>query len=137
MNLPAGVDRETPLRLRDALALAFPMGGMTVSGLRKERDRGTLETYVFAGRQFTTLGAIDRMKEQCRVQPSRPASGSAPRSAAPTEPSRPNGSSSTEETSIALAAARMRVERLRERSRSTSRASTSRRDASTVIPLRS
>ena len=29
----------TPLRLADAVKIAFPMGGMTVAGLRRERDR--------------------------------------------------------------------------------------------------
>lgn len=30
-------DPDTPLRLRDAVRLAFPNGGMTVAGLRRER----------------------------------------------------------------------------------------------------
>ena len=31
-----GIDLDTPLRLRDAVKIAFPFGGMTVSGLRRE-----------------------------------------------------------------------------------------------------
>jgi hypothetical protein len=30
---------KTPLRLPDAVTMAFPMGGMTVAGLRREHDR--------------------------------------------------------------------------------------------------
>ena len=36
------VTPNTPLRLDVAAALAYPDGSMTASGLRKERDRGTL-----------------------------------------------------------------------------------------------
>jgi hypothetical protein len=35
---------DDPLRLEDAVEVAFPGGGMTVSGLRLERDRGNLTT---------------------------------------------------------------------------------------------
>lgn len=40
------VSPDAPLRLGDALALAFPMGGMTVAGLRRERDKGRLRGHV-------------------------------------------------------------------------------------------
>jgi hypothetical protein len=36
------IDRDAPLRLADAAALAYPFGGMTASGLRKEAARGDL-----------------------------------------------------------------------------------------------
>jgi hypothetical protein len=55
-----------PLRLADAVRLAFPYGGMTVSGLRREIARGRLEVEVIAGKQFTTLGAIEEMRRRCR-----------------------------------------------------------------------
>lgn len=57
----------TPLRLADAVALAFPFGGMTVSGLRREIARGRLVVEVMAGKQFTTLAAIEEMRRLCRA----------------------------------------------------------------------
>ena len=59
---------DTPLRLADAVKIAFPMGGMTVSGLRKEIRRNRLTVEVMAGKQFTTLAAIEEMRRLCRVQ---------------------------------------------------------------------
>jgi len=44
------------------------MGGMTVSGLRKEIGRKRLTVEVMAGKQFTTLAAIEEMRGLCRVQ---------------------------------------------------------------------
>ena len=63
------ITEDTPLRLAEAAELAFPGGGMTASGLRKERDRGRLETVFIAGKEFTTLRAIAEMRELCRVHP--------------------------------------------------------------------
>lgn len=60
---------DTPLRLAAAAEVAFPEGGMTASGLRKERDAGRLVTELVAGREFTTLGDIARMREMCRGKP--------------------------------------------------------------------
>jgi hypothetical protein len=40
---------------------------MTLSGLRKEVARGRLAVEVIAGKQFTTLADIARMRELCRV----------------------------------------------------------------------
>ena len=56
----------TPLRLADAVKIAFPMGGMTVAGLRRERDRNRLVIEKIAGKEFTTLAHIERMRELCR-----------------------------------------------------------------------
>jgi hypothetical protein len=56
---------DTPLRLEDAVRRAFPAGGITVSGLRKEAGRGRLEIELIAGKQFTTLRAIERMRGLC------------------------------------------------------------------------
>jgi hypothetical protein len=36
----ADVDQDAPLRLSDAAAIAFPNGGMTASGLRRESGGG-------------------------------------------------------------------------------------------------
>ena len=59
---------DTPLRLADALVLAFPNGGMTVSGLRREARRGRLRIERIANKDFTTLTAIREMRERCRIQ---------------------------------------------------------------------
>jgi len=56
----------TPLRLADAVKIAFPMGGMTVAGLRRERDRNRLVIEKIAGKEFTTLAHIERMRKLCR-----------------------------------------------------------------------
>jgi hypothetical protein len=58
----------TPLRLADAVKIAFPMGGMTVAGLRRERDRDRLVIEKIAGKEFTTLAHIERMRELCREE---------------------------------------------------------------------
>ncbi|WP_156453964.1 excisionase [Methylobacterium sp. CCH5-D2] len=57
---------DTPLRLEVAAALAFPDGGVTVSGLRRERDAGRLATFFVAGKEFTTLKDIASMVATCR-----------------------------------------------------------------------
>src|SRR5450755_1833506 len=58
---------DTPLRLSVAAALAFPDGSMTASGLRRESVRGRLVIERIAGKDFTTLANIERMRELCRV----------------------------------------------------------------------
>jgi hypothetical protein len=59
---------DEPMRLADALKVAFPHGGMTVSGLRREIARGRLEFEMIAGKQFVTLRQIKEMRERCRVK---------------------------------------------------------------------
>ena len=71
---------DTPLRLEVAAHIAFPHGGMTVSGLRKERDRGRLAVEKIANKEFTTLRNIERMRELCRAAAKVLASGSNPKS---------------------------------------------------------
>src|ERR1035437_937759 len=58
----------TPLRLRIAAALAFPDGSIAASGLRREAARGRLVIERIAGKDYTTLANIERMRELCRVQ---------------------------------------------------------------------
>lgn len=91
---------ETPLRLDVAAALAYPGGGMTASGLRTEKARGRLAVERVAGRDWTTLGAIARMRELCRVNANPPDSGFdlSGSGAARSRHERP-GSSSTEASS--------------------------------------
>jgi hypothetical protein len=108
----------TPLRLDVAAALAFPDGSMGASGLRREAAKGRLAVERIAGKDYTTLQAIENMRELCRVPPKAPACGSAPRAATPPAGSRtrPHGSSSTPGSNIPLESARMIVQELRERS---------------------
>jgi hypothetical protein len=60
---------DTPLRLSIAAELAFPGGGMTASGLRREAARGRLVVERVAGKDYTTLTAIANMRLLCRVEP--------------------------------------------------------------------
>ena len=108
----------TPVRLRDIVTMAFPAGGMTASGLRREAGRGRLALMRIAGKDFTTLAAIEEMKTRCHVPANQPGSGSDRR----TRTAPPPGSSSTAESNPALAAANMIVQQLSARSRITSRA---------------
>lgn len=59
----------TPLRLRAAIEKAFPQGGMTVSGLRREAHRGRLAVEQIAGKDFTSLKAIAEMRKLCLIKP--------------------------------------------------------------------
>src|ERR1700722_6337933 len=97
---------DSPLRLEIAVRIAFPAGGMTVSGLRKERDRKRLVIEKIAGKDFTTLRDIERMRELCRAPQRGPASGSSPKSETLREssPAARHGSSETERTRSARAA---------------------------------
>jgi len=104
-------DPETPLRLADILPLAFPAGGMTISGLRKEARRGRLAVMRIAGKDFTTLADIEEMKRQCRLPPNQQGSGSDP----PARTERRSGSSSTGAGRSTLAAAELIVKRLSRR----------------------
>jgi hypothetical protein len=65
-------DLNTPFRLADAVKQAFPHGGMTMSGLRREAARGRLVLERIAGKDFVTLAAIGAMRELCRVKPEWP-----------------------------------------------------------------
>lgn len=60
-------DDTTPLRLKEAAELAFPGGGMTPSGLRREAQRGRLVIERIAGKDYVTLEAIAAMRQLCRV----------------------------------------------------------------------
>src|ERR1700722_5652218 len=72
------INPDTPLRLSVAAALAFPDGSMTASGLRRERDRGRLVVERIAGKEYTTLGDIERMRGQCRAEAKVPDCGLSP-----------------------------------------------------------
>src|SRR6266446_9596141 len=68
LPLPEQVKPNTPLRLSVAAALAFPDGSMTASGLRREGARGRLAIERIAGKDYTTLAAIEEMRALCRVE---------------------------------------------------------------------
>src|ERR1700724_4156189 len=96
----------TPLRLADAVKIAFPMGGMTVAGLRRERDRNRLVIEKIAGKEFTTLPHIERMRELCRDEARALGSSSRPPAETRAErlPTRQRGSSETTDAMSAQAA---------------------------------
>jgi hypothetical protein len=127
----------SPLRLGLAAAMAFPDGTMTAAGLRREAKRGNLAVTRIAGKDYTTLADIKEMMEKCRVQPKEHVSGSVPpgvrRDASPMP--RP-GSSSMPGANTPLASALMAVERLKNRSLTTSPENTN-QSGGTVTPIRS
>jgi hypothetical protein len=69
---------DTPLRLSVAATLAFPDGSMTASGLRRESVRGRLMLERIAGKDYTTLANIARMRDLCRVESNHPDCTSGP-----------------------------------------------------------
>lgn len=111
----AAVGPDTPLRLDIAAVLAFPGGGMTAAGLRREHQRGNLAVERVAGKDYTTLAAIDEMRSRCRVQPKAPTSIS---TAAPAVGR--SGSSETERARSEQAAVEMLATTLKRRLRNTS-----------------
>jgi hypothetical protein len=88
------VTDDTPLRLKVAAAIAFPDGGMTASGLRREAKRGRLVIERVAGKDYTTLNHIKRMRELCRVRQDNRDSGYEMRALTKTATILPSGSSS-------------------------------------------
>ena len=61
------IEDNAPLRLADACR-HFSHGAITVSGLRRERDRGNLTTFMIAGKEFTTLKNIKDMIARCAAK---------------------------------------------------------------------
>src|SRR5580698_4335661 len=108
---PDKINPDTPLRLRVAAALAFPDESMTASGLRREAARGRLVVERIAGKDYTTLANIERMRELCRVEAKVPDCGSESAGEGP-----PNGSSSTMVKKFAQARAKAISARLKARS---------------------
>jgi len=99
-----------------------------VDYVRKQPGDGFVIERV-AGKDYTTLEAITKMRELCRQNPKGPTSGSgkpdATSEAGP--PTKPSGSSSTDRIKRAQSVAGMIVRELKEHSPNTSIASTSRR----------
>lgn len=93
-----GPDPNAPMRLKDIIPIAFPCGGISPAGLRREAKRGRLKLMRIAGKDFTTLAAIEEMQRRCVVEPG------------PKEPAlHPD-----DEAKASLAAARAIVKELRE-----------------------
>ena len=130
---PAPLGEHTPLRLEVAAKYAFPDGSMTASGLRRERAKGRLVVERIAGKDYTTLHEIERMRELCRTRLKEPGSISGPQ----TRPARPSGSSGTPERSSALDSLLMNATRLSKGLPPISQKSTVPTDPATVIPLKS
>ena len=84
---------EAPLRLGVAAAIAFPDGSMTASGLRREAARGRLVIERIAGKDYTTLANIERMRKLCRVEAK--AQGSTCAGHAQASAAKPSGLSAT------------------------------------------
>jgi hypothetical protein len=130
-KIPQREDLEpgAPLRLSIAAAIAFPDGTMTAAGLRREARRGRLVIERVAGKDFTTLASIERMRELCRLDQKAPVSGSAVHDETPTPASRTpqRGLSAMENIKKARDTALMIVEQLNEPSPPISPASISRK----------
>jgi hypothetical protein len=114
-SAPEVIDSDTPLRLGEAVRIAFPTGSLTVSGLRKEIERGRLVAEIIAGKTFVTLNAIKEMRRLCRVQAKVPGFISNPNAAPETEVfgSDPVGSSATDQETSAQDALRRKLEKLK------------------------
>jgi len=107
---------DTPLRLSVAAILAFADGSMTASGLRREKARGRLVVERIAGRDYTTLASIERMRQLCRVETKAPTCGSEKKSGTGVESSCGTdlGSSSTAAGTSPQDALRVKLQRRRE-----------------------
>jgi hypothetical protein len=100
---PEQISDDTPLRLETAAAIAFPDGGMTANGLRRESKRGRLVIERVAGKDFTTLNHIKRMRELCHVNQDNQDSGYGKRALTKAAAITPqSGSSSIEAAKSAL-----------------------------------
>jgi hypothetical protein len=128
------------LRLDEAAKLGLPHARMPASSLRTEARKGRLAIYRVAGKDFTTLADIERMKILCRIQEKAPASGSNEQDETATASSSNAacGVSETDESKIALASARALTDKLLKMpSPNTSSPSGKSRATATVIPLKS
>jgi hypothetical protein len=110
------IDENAPVRLEDIIPIAFPAGGITLAGLRKEVARGNLAVEKIAGKLFTTLADVKRMRAKCRVKEKDPDSTNDLRK----EDVRPPGLSETEQNSLAQESLQRLVKNTRQRLRKSS-----------------
>jgi hypothetical protein len=130
---------DTPLRLDVAAALAYPDGSMTSSGLRREVKRGRLVIERTAGKDYTTLAAIERMRELRRVAPKEPDYISRPSAATPPVPSHTSQSGKSETANIERAQAALNMTLLEQRRHLSATSTASIRSArakENVVPLK-
>jgi hypothetical protein len=141
MSLPSTdqVSEDTLLRLEVAAKIAFPLGGMGVSGLRREAGRGNLRIYKMANKDFTTLRDINGMREKCRATPNQPASGLNPKRETRQGSSKgaQHGSFETERKKSALDALRQTARGLNKPSKNTSSENIRSHETAAVIRLKS
>jgi|SRR6516165_2783965 hypothetical protein len=128
---------DTPLRLKTAVEVAFPAGGMTASGLRKEAAKGNLVIETIAGKQFTTLNAIQEMRTKCRDKQKAQGSTSnlSERKKGSSARGR-SGTSVTERAKLARVALEETARTLSANSPNTSPANISRQSSATVTQLK-
>lgn len=132
------MDREI-LRLDEAAELLFPDECDTKEGrkrcvarLRRERDKGRLAVTEIGGKEYTTLAAIRDMIQLCRVQPNQSASSSTQPKAA----REPSGTFTMARPVSPHAAAKAKLQALKQGLPNTSPPNTNPR-AENVVPLKS
>jgi hypothetical protein len=138
-DLPSQPELDTPLRLEDAIKHAFPFGGMTVSGLRTERDKGRITFERMANKDFVTLRAINEMRARCRDPQKTQDCGLNQKSATKTvsSPGGQRGSLETDRVKSARAALELTAKGLSVRSPNTSPENTRFPETADVIRLKS
>jgi len=138
-QMPSQPGLDTPLRLECAVKLAFPFGGMTISGLRREAAKGRLVIERIAGKDFVTLQAINEMRARCRDQQKTPDYGLNLKSATMRKGlhGAQHGSLETGRVKSARAALELTARGLSVRSPNTSPKNTPSRETADVIHLKS
>src|SRR6266702_94223 len=122
------VGPDTPLRLSVAAAIAFPDQSISESSLRREAKRGRLTVEIIAGKTFTTLNEIERMRGRCRVEVRVPVSTSDQPAIGPeSSPIKPLGLFGTARDITPLDALTAKLQRLSKSSRTISQKNTLRR----------
>ena len=127
---PRDITPDAPLRLSVAAQLAFPDESMSAGALRREAKRGRLRIERIAGRDYTTMRAIEEMRQLCHVHPKDLASTDDGDTAG-----KPFGLSETANTRRAQGALKTTLKELKKRSKSISPASE--RAPAQVVQLRS
>src|SRR5438105_1096836 len=126
---PETIRPDTPLRLAVAAALAYPDGSMTANGLRREAKRGRLVIERTAGKDYTTLANIERMRQACRVEGKDLDYGSVQGGGTAQVSTQHSGSSSTATDTSPQDALRVKLHKRKSSSLSTSPKNTDQRDA--------
>ena len=122
---------DDPVPLKAAVDLFFPLGGMTLSKLRAQAEKGNLAIERIGRTEFVTASAIREMRARCREQESRHASNAVE--------SRMEGSSGSSETAKHIAARDALLTKLAtpsSRFANTSRTKAKDRTPNNVSPLR-